>query len=811
MKKFKNIFALLVIALVGLSLTGCSEDNLDTNQYKGGVTLNVWGPNPVLRNGQSYLRFLGSNLDQVSQVVIPGVGPITNIEVVKSGVPSEIRVLVPKDGPIEGYITLITKDDKEITTNTQLTYTENIVFEKFSPESAMPGEVITIEGDYMNLIHMIEFADGVFVSEQDFVSQDRYKIEVVLPEEARTGRINLYTADLTVETEADEDVSYNIITSDEILEVGTPTVSKIAGREEADPMGTIVSKVGETVTITGANFDLIDAIKFGEDDNVFTLDEFSVSTDGKTITFPLPAEAPDGAINLVCRSGIEVPAGVLETVAPSNCSAIPNPVKNGEQLTISGQDMDVVASVEFFDKDGGVIDAGDITVAAGSVVVAAVPELAVEGNLVLRMANGKGVEVPFTLVKPEVTAYTPSPANAGGALSIEGTDLDLVASIAFGAGVYTVEEGDVNADGTILNVTVPMEGESGKPVFTLKNGMTVEAPEITINEAKFCYITEMPSFEDEEKIPEAGDFFIVPVANQDVLQEVFVNGESVYFAYSSKYKKLSISIPDNAKAASKLKLVSSNGEIEYDITVKPNTEITTVIWKGSFWIDWGQPGEAGSDGGAMSALSWGGYDWSQVAEGTDLVITFAHVGSAEGQIRVSNGSWGALPGTTDPYKFAADETKLTVTLTAEMLNALNNEGGLVLCGQGVQLTKVALVEHISLETTIWSGSEDIDWNIGGALQALSWGGYDWSSVKQGTILRIYYEKKTPGDWGCLSLRHGAGWGNLPDDVGGQYDFPEDSGVYELSLTKTVLDDLVSGGQGLIITGYNFICKKVTLE
>lgn len=812
MKKFKNIFALLVIALVGLSLTGCSEDNLDTNQYKGGVTLNVWGPNPVLRNGQSYLRFLGSNLDQISQVIIPGVGPITNIEVVKSGVPSEIRVLVPKDGPIEGYITLITKDDKEITTNTQLTYTENIVFEKFSPESAMPGEVITIEGDYMNLIHMIEFADGVFVSEQDFVSQDRYKIEVVLPEEARTGRINLYTADLTVETEADEDVSYNIITSDEILEVGTPTVSKIAGREETDPMGTIVSKVGETVTITGANFDLIDAINFGEDDNVFTLDEFSVSTDGKTITFPLPAEAPDGAINLVCRSGVEVPAGVLETVAPSNCSATPNPVKNGAQLTISGQDMDVVASVEFSDKDGGVIDAGDITVTAGSVVVAAVPELAVEGNLVLRMANGKGVEVPFKLVKPEVTAYTPSPANAGGALSIEGTDLDLVASIAFGAGVYTVKEGDVNADGTILNVTVPMEGESGKPVFTLKNGMTVEAPEITINEAKFCYITEMPSFEDEENIPEAGDFFIVPVANQDVLQEVFVNGESVYFAYSSKYKKLSISIPDNAKAASKLKLVSSNGEIEYDITVKPNTEITTVIWKGSFWIDWSGTPEAGSNGGGMSALSWGGYDWSQVAEGTDLVITFAHIGSAEGQIRVSNGSWGALPGTVDPYKFAADETKLTVTLTAEMLNALKNEGGLVLCGQGVQLTKVALVEHISLETNIATVVKNMDGSDITYPYTFTWddtgrfllSGSDLSSlgVKKGSKLIVYKQKEGKGQ---VQINYNSsGWPNIATIA--DWNQTEESLEYEFT-SETAAKALTDG---LAIQGDLYGVTKITI-
>lgn len=815
MKKFKNIFALLVIALVGLSLTGCSEDNLDTNQYKGGVTLNVWGPNPVLRNGQSYLRFLGSNLDQISQVVIPGVGPITNIEVVKSGVPSEIRVLVPKDGPIEGYITLITKDDKEITTKTKISYTENIVFEKFSPESAMPGEVITIEGDYMNLIHMIEFADGVFVSEQDFVSQDRYKIEVVLPEEARTGRINLYTADLTVETEADEDVSYNIITSDEILEVGTPTVSKIAGREETDPMGTIVSKVGETVTITGANFDLIDAIKFGEDDNVFTLDEFSVSTDGKTITFPLPAEAPDGAINLVCRSGVEVPAGVLETVAPSNCSATPNPVKNGEQLTISGQDMDVVASVEFSDKDGGVIDAGDITVAAGSVVVAAVPELAVEGNLVLRMANGKGVEVPFTLVKPEVTAYTPSPANAGGALSIEGTDLDLVASIAFGAGVYTVKEGDVNADGTILNVTVPMEGESGKPVFTLKNGMTVEAPEITINEAKFCYITEMPSFEDEENIPEAGDLFKVPVANYDVLTEVQVNGTTVEYAYSSKNKTLTISIPENAKAASTLKLISSNGEIEYEITVKPNTEITTVLWTGSFWVEWnGQSPDIGNaDGGGMSALSWGGSpDWSQYAEGTDLVITLAKVGTVDGQLRVANGSWGALTGTENPYAINEGDTKLTVTLTSAMLNDLITQGGLVLCGQGVKIFKVALVEHISLETNIATVVKNMDGSDITYPYTFTWddtgrfllSGSDLSSlgVKKGSKLIVYKQKEGKGQ---VQINYNSsGWPNIATIA--DWNQTEESLEYEFT-SETAAKALTDG---LAIQGDLYGVTKITI-
>lgn len=152
---------------MGLSLTACSEDDLDTNQYQKGVHLNVYGPQPVMRGGQ--LRFLGSNLDQIAQVIIPGCEPITNFEVVKAGIPSEIKVAVPKDGPEVGYITLITKTDEVIKTKTELTYEEPIIFDKFSPASIMPGETLTIEGDYLNLVHMIEFADGIQIPEKDFV------------------------------------------------------------------------------------------------------------------------------------------------------------------------------------------------------------------------------------------------------------------------------------------------------------------------------------------------------------------------------------------------------------------------------------------------------------------------------------------------------------------------------------------------------------------------------------------------------------------------------------------------------------------
>lgn len=806
MKKLKIIFSLLVVALVGLSLTACSNDDLGTNQYQGGVSLNAYGPNPVMRGGQ--LRFVGSNLDQIASITIPGVGEITNIEVIKSGVPSEIRITVPKDGPEVGYVTLKTKTDQTITTKSQIEYIEGIEVTKIPEETVMPGQTIRIEGDYLNLINSLAFADGVLVSANDFVEQDRYYIDVIVPEEAKTGKLEFYTADLTIQRTAKEEdeLTYQTIVSDDALNVGLPSVSKITSpRGEAEPEGEITVKAGEEITLAGDYYNVVSAIKFGD----IEVTDFIMSEDGTALKFKLPAEAPAGVFSLVCKSEEEVPVATLVTVKPTECVAAPQPVKAGDVLQVDGKDMDLVVDIEFADAKGEyTINNNQNIINTTQAYAVKVPETATEGNLKLVMANGERIEVAFTLVKPVATAYNANPVSAGAELQIKGTNLDLVKSVTFGEAVATVEEGAVSADGTTLTVKVPMDAKSGKPILNLANEDKIEAPELNINEAVFCYITEMPVF-DDDNTPAAGDLFTVPVANADVLTNVYVNGTEAQFAYSPKTKMLSISIPENAKPSSVLKLVSSNGEIEYTIPVIPNTEINTTIWTGAWEIDWG--GDLGEDHKSLSALAYGGYDWSTVTEGTDLTVFFTEVEGTWWQMRLGNGSWAALPGTNDQYDFEAGINKFTVTLTADMLKELTNNGGLVITGHGLVISKVVLTEHISLEETLWSGSMEIDWNVGGALTTLSWGGYDWASVKAGKILRIYYEKVTSGAWGCASLRHGDGWGNLPDNFGSQYDFPEDSGVWEIALTQEAIDDLAKNGQGLIITGTNFIIKKVTLE
>lgn len=57
--KLSALWMMCLILLGCLSFSACDDgDEEDTNQYKGGISLNVFGPSPVARGGE--LRFLGS-------------------------------------------------------------------------------------------------------------------------------------------------------------------------------------------------------------------------------------------------------------------------------------------------------------------------------------------------------------------------------------------------------------------------------------------------------------------------------------------------------------------------------------------------------------------------------------------------------------------------------------------------------------------------------------------------------------------------------------------------------------------------------
>ena len=441
---------MLVVALVGLSLTACNDgDDLSTDQYGNDISLQSFGPCPVLRGGTLYLY--GTNLDQIESVNLPGADPITAYEILQSGYNSKISIQVPAEKCETGQIVLKTKKGGEITSVSPITYREDIEITKFfvGNEGTMVGnvgDVVTIKGDYLNLMHGVIFAGSDTIKEAEFVGHDRYTIQVKIPVEARTGVITL--------TDTLKDGT-SLETKEE-LTINTPEATPIENRN---------IKAGEILSIKGSAFDQIASVKF----EGATVDAADFKSQSATeITVAVPVKATDGTFYVVTKSGVEVPVGNIITVVPTQLVATPNPVKNGAEITITGKDMDLITGIAFPNAKESKLNKVETTK-----VTSTVPEDAQEGDITLSLANGKTVTVAYTLVKPTVASCTPAAITAGEKTIIKGTDLDLVKSITFPGDVEQTVDKFAAQNAQAIAVTVPAACAGSGFKLNLKNGTTV--------------------------------------------------------------------------------------------------------------------------------------------------------------------------------------------------------------------------------------------------------------------------------------------------------------------------------------------------
>jgi len=629
-----------------MAFTAC-DDDLNTDQYGDDISLNSFGPCPVLRGGE--LRFLGSNLDQITSVKIPGVDAITNITVVAKGKHSEITVAVPKENCTEGAVTLTTAKGGTITTITPVTYIENIAFTNFyigaeGKESGSVGDVVTINGDYLNNVHAVIFSSGVNVPETAFTTHTRYQITVAIPKDAQTGKIAL----------SDENAAgANYLYSDDALTVALPTAAAISN---AKP------KAGETVTITGASLNLIDHVEMSGAKIVN--DNITVSSDGKTLSFVLPATANDGEINLVTYSGISIPAGTITTVIPTNLSASPNPVKNGNTITISGKDLDLVTSLSF--NKGG---AAAIATQSATAITAVVPEASQDGDVTLTLANGKTVTVAYTLVKPTVKAFTPATLMAGSKLAITGTDLDLVASVTFpGEGSPTVDSKSfIASTSTAIGLTIPASAVGTGCTLNLKNGTTVSvAGGLTITAATDPTIATAP------ETANPGVEISVTGKNFNNVEAFYIGTYKVTKISSRSNTAATFTVPSNCAYGTYNIIMEGFDGAKYtgpSITVQsPEYDLAPICYVedrsslSSFPValSWGD--NAGKirvmRGGKPNLESLG-----LVAGQSKLIIYKA--ASETGQAQINNGGWGAFTTMAD---WSGGVEKLEFTFTQDMVD-----------------------------------------------------------------------------------------------------------------------------------------------
>lgn len=780
MKLYKKNIAMLMAGLLALSsgalVTSCDDDDdYDTNQFSnGGVSLTA-ASLQVTRG--AFMTFKGTNLNRVSSVEFPGSVSSTP-EVVDQ---YTIKALVPEGAEV-GTVKLI-YDGGELETK-QIAFTEPITFEEFAPAEVKAGDVVTVKGTYLTYIDFVKFATGENV---EVKNDNRTELKVTVPVDASTGKFELgyYSVD-------GQDTVETLLQSAEVLTVAGPENVKIT---------TPTVKAGEKVVFTGSLLRLVNTVKFAGAEAV-SAGVADPTKDVESLSVALPAEAQDGEVTLVLRSGLEVSAGQLKTVVPT--AAIKDKKASygiGDVVVIEGENLDLITNGFFAGTT-----AADTTAAGESIfeakdgnILLTVTAAAKSGDITLGLANGSTITVAgFETSKPVFTF--PTSATPLDVLNVESTLASRVSKVTFG-GVEASASVSKAVDG--FSVQVPLEAESGKVVVIMDNGEEVVIDNFTVNAYTFCAVK---AFDAEQTT--IGDLLKCTVKNAQSLTAVKLNGKETGYILNGDLLFVNVGqTPGNQRMV----LVSDETEVEYVVKVVGKGLVETIVYD--------TPIEVAGWGGVNLPVKF------PVPLPSGALVRI-RVAQANSELQVMDGYWGKGAN----WAITDDAKKNTIKVSADALSAgyvdldlsvFHDEndnpwwdGSMMFNADGVIISSVGYVIDYSAPTAIWTGEFS---NAGWAgNQDLAWGGYDWSLVEAGQTLYFSVQKVEAGKWACLSLRHGNGWGALVDAVNAegknQYDLGDDvnATTIEFTLTQAAIDDLVANG-GLVMTGDNLIITKVAIK
>lgn len=670
MKRHNKSFLWLVLLLIcsTFAFTSCDRDDLNTDQYGNEISVLSYGPNPVLRGG--VLTFKGANLDQITEIDLPGAEAITSINVVTSGKNSEINIEVPAEKCEPGIVTLKTAKNGEIKTLTPITYIENLKFTGFyvgeNKENLVGnvGDVLTLEGDYLNNITSVIFANGYTMDAESFKSQTRYQIQLVIPAEAGEGRFQISDGN-------------NYMYSEGALSINAPEI------DANNAIGKSLIKAGETEVLRGTSLDQIASIEL----NGATVEaaDFKSQT-ASEITFVISSKVADGEITAVTKSGIRISFGEITTVVPSQLVATPSPIKNGEEITISGKDMDLITGIAFPNAKESKLNKVETTK-----VTSTVPEDAQEGDITLSLDNGKTVTVAYKLVKPTVTACAPAAITAGEKTIIKGTDLDLVKSITFPGDVEQTVEKFAAQNANAIAVTVPAACAGTGFKLNLKNGTTIEEKDkLSIKAATDPAIASITPGEAT-----AGSTITITGKNFQNIQNLYIGSYKVNRYTSRTNTEIVCQVPANAEVGTyKIMMEDPDGNkiegpefkvvpAEKDIaTITTNIDNSAIKYPYNFTWD---------DTGRFRIMK---ADLIKLGVKVGSKMLFYKEAGATGQVQINNANWGAIDTVSD---WDGNKDCIVKVFDAAMMEAVNSisdgwgDTAFILQGDLKNVTKIAIL------------------------------------------------------------------------------------------------------------------------
>ena len=798
----KKILKYTLFAALALVVAGCANKELDTNPYGEGVRFAAMAPNPVMRGGE--LRILGSNLDQVSEIRFAGDVSVTDFQVVTTGVTGELHVIVPLEGPLVGPVTLVGKDGTVRKSFTDLTFTEPIGIDAFTPAAVLSNDVITFKGEYLDVVREVIFTGDENAVETTFLSQSRHELKVSVPSSAISGPIILSDVN---ELEDQSTIPNHVYTATDLV-VKDPTV---VTAEKA------TYKEGDEILVIGEHLDMIKRIDLPQASDV----EFILSGDCKTISFELPATATDGNITLTSFAGVEFDGGEIETVTVSDLSiktlAEDNRYKAGCQIEISGEDLDLVTDVAFINAD--LVD-WDYDEETGN-IYATLPAEAQDGVVTLTLDSGKKATTDaIEVVKPEILAWEHFDTYVAGetVVTVEGTDLDLVDTVLMGddkQGYFECYH-DYDAENGTVKVTIPEEAYTSPIIFISAAKYTTQTDPLEVGYKLPVSITfDAPSFSMGKTLSLTG-------SNLLKIEQVYIKGQKVTDFAVRADDAMSFTLPEKVgPGVYRLELAFTDGTqltwpVPFEVTA-PFTE--TFFWQGEIDLSGGAQPYLGADGALAGSLAVG-----------DLIRVYFTAPAGGWWFEIYGGHWDGLLLKATPETVDPSAGYCVFEVTEDNIGTLTNVGGWggVLVVQGsVTVTGASVIHFGAAETVIYEGPTSMTWGDDGRFGlALKY----FEDAGAGATMTIYF--KQTENWGQVQINDG--WWSNSDmnfpELGGAYLTTDNAGgkdVTKIALTITgdMLEHLKShagdyfglntqyqgdGRVGMVLQGSDWIIEQITI-
>jgi hypothetical protein len=383
---------------------------------------------------------------------------------------TEVQATVPVNAG-DGVVSLTTPAGTATSVDA-FNFIDAPVITGFSPTA---GEeevtIVTIKGQYLDNITQVLFADnvpadisGLTLTTDEATGEQSFTVTV--PAGAVTGVISLTNPGGTATTAS----AFTVYKAPAITAF-TPTTGR----------------PGDVLTITGTGFTGVDAVTFvgtadaGDDvaATVFTV----VSDTVLNVTVPVGAKTGQLAVrNPVATATTDslTPSDFTVDTTPSIISFEPTITYKGDTLTITGQNLEGVTTVTFFEGVAVGVTGATITTDANGIQSfnVTVPEGAATGPITLATPAGTATSTTnLTIITaPAVTSFSPTEGRAGDTFTITGTGFSGVSAVTVGGGNVTYEF----VSDTQINATLTADAVTGKVAVTNVAGTGNSTADFTV-------------------------------------------------------------------------------------------------------------------------------------------------------------------------------------------------------------------------------------------------------------------------------------------------------------------------------------------